>query len=371
MEEESKKVPIIIGNAAPFRLVLRDSDNWSPTLEDINSRTYDYVKLHRLSTYIDVGIRPYSMGIGFDGSLILPATKEFHDKNKSLDIYNRTLGYLLIGGIYTEAVSPEDISVGAMTLDGYFKPYSNTSGAVAKFHHAAQTKHIGTLDSISLLSPQEISVSEYESAVEKGKSILSELPRFSSGILLNGATQYVKHEWPEALVSLWTSIEQVLSHIWNEEIIKKRNDSDNEITGRKKFLQDFRSWTSSTKIEMLYQLEFIDFEIYEQLNVARRTRNNFVHDGTKPTQEAAKSALDSLFNLISLVVSDFQNKDNLDSVSELIQNNSRGPLIPEKTSFSKDEVSHWLSMPPIPGDANWGDQEYEVIDELCLKEIEQ
>lgn len=57
-KEETKHVPVIIGNYAPFRLVLRDTDTWSPTLEQINSREYDYVKLCRLSCFIDIGIAP-------------------------------------------------------------------------------------------------------------------------------------------------------------------------------------------------------------------------------------------------------------------------------------------------------------------------
>jgi hypothetical protein len=52
--------------------VTRKTDKWDPTLEQINDRTYDYVKLSRISGFVDIGITPYSIGIGFDGSLILP-----------------------------------------------------------------------------------------------------------------------------------------------------------------------------------------------------------------------------------------------------------------------------------------------------------
>ena len=59
-------IPIVIGNCAPFRLVLRDTDKWSPTLKEINTLSYDYVKLNRNSTNFDIGIRPFSLIIGFD-----------------------------------------------------------------------------------------------------------------------------------------------------------------------------------------------------------------------------------------------------------------------------------------------------------------
>ena len=63
-EYERNHVPVVIGNYAPFRLVLREGDSWEPTLEQINSRTFDYVKLSRLSCFIDIGIAPFSLGIG-------------------------------------------------------------------------------------------------------------------------------------------------------------------------------------------------------------------------------------------------------------------------------------------------------------------
>jgi len=48
----------------PPRIVERDTDNWIPTIEQINNKDYDYVKLNRMSTFLDIGIAPFSMGIG-------------------------------------------------------------------------------------------------------------------------------------------------------------------------------------------------------------------------------------------------------------------------------------------------------------------
>lgn len=368
--EEKNSVPVIIGNAAPFRLVLRDTDKWEPTLDEVNSRSYDYVKLHRLSTYLDVGIQPFSLGVGFDGSLIIPATKEFQDKDAALDKFNQTLGQLLFGGIYSEAVLPEDIYLGILTFDGYFKAVSATSGSVGNFHKAIRTKHVGTLDVMRLLNPIEIPVSDLEQSLAKGMGILDKLPKLSSSLLLNGVTHFVKHQWAEALVFLWTSIEQVIGHIWNSEILRKRNDSGEEISGRKKFLQDYRTWSTSTKVEMLYQNSLIGSGEYQLLNNARKARNDFVHRAVKPTQINAESALDSLFQLVSLAVTEYKKHDFLSEPKELVMRNLRGELLPKKRSFNLDEVSHWLALPPIPGDVNWGDEPYEIIEELQLKPVE-
>lgn len=64
--------PIITADAKPFRFVCREADSWNPTLDEVNSRSYDYVKLHRMSTYLDVGIAPFSLGVCFDGTLFSP-----------------------------------------------------------------------------------------------------------------------------------------------------------------------------------------------------------------------------------------------------------------------------------------------------------
>lgn len=96
--ESEPFIPIIIGNCAPFRIITRESDKWNPSLEEINTLSYDYVKLNRNSTCLDVGISPLSLIIGFDGSLILPCIKPYNTKEGSVYLFNRILGILLLGG---------------------------------------------------------------------------------------------------------------------------------------------------------------------------------------------------------------------------------------------------------------------------------
>ena len=148
-EEEKTLIPIITANFKPFRLVQRGAaDVWDPTLDEINSRTYNYVKLHRMSAYLDVGIAPLSMGICFDGTLVLPATPELREIPKALALFNRTLSELVVGGVYCEAVQPDEIGYGSLTLHGYTRLLGGGGGAAASLHKAARTKHIGTLDVI-------------------------------------------------------------------------------------------------------------------------------------------------------------------------------------------------------------------------------
>ena len=135
---DTKSIPIVTANNNPLRFVLRGSDDiWNPTLEQINGKTYDYVKLHRLSAYLDVGIAPFSLGICFDGTLVLPATSEFLDSDRALTIFNKTLSELLLGGLYCEAVTPDNIGFGSMTLTAYTRIAGSGRGAAVSFHTQA------------------------------------------------------------------------------------------------------------------------------------------------------------------------------------------------------------------------------------------
>jgi len=117
-------VPVLTANFTPLRFVIRGKDDvWAPTLEQTNSGTYDYVKLHRLSTFVDVGLAPFSLGVSFDGTLLLPALPQFKDTAKALDLFNRMLTELLIGGLYCEAVAPDDLGYGELSFNAYSPCY--------------------------------------------------------------------------------------------------------------------------------------------------------------------------------------------------------------------------------------------------------
>lgn len=364
---DQNHIPIIIGNYKPFRLVLRETDNWEPTLEQINNKDYDYVKLNRMSIFVDVGIAPFSLGIGFDGSLILPATADFQNREDALLKFNETLGILLFGGIYCECILPEDVSFGVLHFDGYIKMHGGRKGLLSNFHQSIRTKLVGTIDVIQLLDPQKIMGKDIENAYRLGKNIFSHLKNLTPNLLLEGTSNYVKHQWSESLIFLWTSIEQVINLIWEKELISIELPS--LVEGRKDFLKDYRTWTTSTRIEVLFQKNMITVEVYQLLNSARKVRNDFIHNGKQLSERKVKNALEGLFRLISLVISDFKSSDELNDILQMIYKNQRGDLFPKKTVFGLDEVSHWLSIPPLPGDKHWGNAEYEIIDELVLKPI--
>ena len=355
-------VVVVVAHFNPFRLVLRDDDSWSPSLEEINSSTYNHVPLCRLSTFLDVGIDPYSVGVGFDGSLVLPPLIEYQSKHAAWGLFNSVIARLLVGGLYSEAVSPLDISFGWMTRDGYYRTEAG-HGPVSRFHAAIRSREIGGLDNIRLLTPIAVNIAEFRCAYELGDEILSMTPHLSPEVLLQGTTAYVQCEDAESLIFLWTAIEQIIGSVWERDVIK--NCAENSVSGRKQFLQDTRTWTAAARIELLFQRGFVDAQNYEKLNHARKARNALAHEGKRPTSEVVDESLDAMLALL------WQASDNRDAAhhslvrTTIVENRRQGMHMREEPDDDA-EPTHWKELPAIPGDKAWGDQPYERIPDLRI-----
>lgn len=144
----------IIASPRPFRLVLKDkSDVWAPTLSEIESGAYDYVRLHRISTSIDIGLEdPYCLYVAFDGSLILPSLPDFLPLEKAAGAFNRLLGELLLGGVYCESIYPADLDDCIVYPTGYFRPLGRTRSLDGEARMALRTKCAAPLQRIMLLA---------------------------------------------------------------------------------------------------------------------------------------------------------------------------------------------------------------------------
>jgi hypothetical protein len=360
-------VPVITANFSPLRFVLRSEDDlWAPTLDQINNRDYDYVKLHRMSTFFDVGIAPYSLGVCFDGTLVLPAISKFHDRSHALAQFNRTLAELLLGGVYCEAVTPDDIGYGSLSFTAYVRIQGAAAGPSASFHRAARSKHIGTIDVISLLKPETITTDELHKALRAGRELVSKLGEIPSEQVLYGTTFYVRKQWAESLIHIWTTTERIVELAWQKYVVGTYEAASKK---RRAFLDDHRTWPVSAKLEVLFQKSLLSTSTYDILDEVRKARNDFAHRGILPTHDVALKALRGCFELASLCASDFKLTGLFEQVVSLVVARCNPKLFPEKTKFETNEVSHWLALPPLPGDVEWGDRDYEIVDDLCLKPV--
>ena len=363
------RVPVVLGFNSPFRLFLRDGEKWEPTLDEINDRSYDYVKLHRLSEFIDVGIAPFSLGVCFDGGLVLPALEQFQNPDIALRTFNRFLCECLLGGLYCEAIVPDDVVAGWMSEEAYSRIGTPGTGQASSLHSALRTKHVGPLQSMALLKPEVVTVSDLIKLSELGRKHLTAIGHITPETLLYGATFIARGQWSEALIHLWTTVEQIVEEIWKEHVMNKVELPEIPKKRRDAFLQDHRSWPVSVKLELLFQKELLPEEVYTALDKARAARNNFAHNGMLPTSLDARNALHGLIGLAGRRISSYPDANPLEEVESMIlkridrKNSGKG-------GGKIEGVTHWLQLPPLPGDSDWGDKPFEVIEELRLKPLD-
>ena len=237
------------------------------------------------------------------------------------------------------------------------------NGLISNFHQSIRLKQVSNFDAIKLLEPITITTGELTNSYVKGHKIFRRLNHMSPNILLEGVSHYVSSNWAQSLILFWTNIEQLINQIWEEKVI-----SQDMSKKRREFLSDFRTWTAAAKIEALLLTGCLNKETYDMLNTSRKTRNDFMHRTENIRKESVDVALKSLFQLISLIDSDYAQTDIYDNILSMINNHQRGSLDEHIKARNKD-VKYWKYLPPLPGHSSWGDKPFEIIDELQLKEI--
>lgn len=214
-------------------------------------------------------------------------------------------------------------------------------------------------ENIALLSVKALSISDLEESVRRRRSIVDQCDPLSHEVVLAGCTHYVSGALAEALTCLWTSIEQLLSKIWRVEVEGKA--SGQGVPKRGEFLKDTRIWTTSARIELLFQIKILGTQLYIPLNAARRARNDFVHTGKQPDLDTVTEALHALFYLISSQATNFGDIHLLDRVKDKLM--IRCILRPCRAEIPDKESSYWRAVRPLPGEESFVGQ----FDQFDLK----
>lgn len=350
---EKAGLPIIIGNSSSFCIITDGNDTWEPTLDDISYGGYQYEKLCRISGNIDIGTAPFSLIIGFDGSLILPCTSDYFSIESASIHYNKFLGSLLLGGIFFKAIDPSNISLGEINTLGYFRISRPGNGDASTFHQAIQQQFLFGPTAIQLLTPTKIRFDDLARAYYSGKNLSKKIENASLDLFITGVSHYTENRNIEALICLWTFVEQLIDLIWSKSILANAGD----IPGRKKFLEDSRTWTVSAKIEVIFLKSLFEESLYKSINDIRKARNAYIHKGENPTSETVSKLIEVGMQIISLISSDYSDKDIFLDVTTTIP---APKTICEKIEDNPiTEFQYWIPMKPIPGDIKWGDKPFE------------
>lgn len=342
-----RRVSAVISYLHPFRIVHKDhSTKWDVTIEQINNRTWDYVKLHEIVGAIDVGLMaPYHLVVGADGALALPPVPELRSVTKAVEFFNRCLAAFVVGGIYCEAVTLDSVEIGSILDWRYIRASGSSTSFVGQFHNTVRTKTASVLHAIYLLRPRILHFEDLNRAAQHGFAVLSRVPEIRPEFLLKGISGIARRDWGSALSNLWIVIEQITWHLWRKYVLQSV-EAEKPIPGRQDQLKDNRSWTVAMKHELLHRIGKISTETLAALALARRSRNDLLHQGTHPNEESSMAAFSAMRGLM-LVVVEMQDLPifGINLADHMLSDPFQPVPITSTASFD-----YWMPIPKLPGE---------------------
>lgn len=342
-----RRVGCLITYLSPFRIVTSETlTPWAATIDEVNSRTWDYQALHEMAGGIDVGLAPpFHLVVARDGALALPPVPELRSDQAVIEFFNRCLAGLLIGGVYCEAVTPDGLDIGSIIDWKYIRSNGSGQAASNRFHKLIRYKQASALEAIALHRPRVAALDDLKTAMSLGLAALDCLPAVRGEYLLKGTTGIARRDWGTALANLWIVSEQLLSELWKREILEPTLAVDPSKTRRNQ-LSDNRTWTASARIEMLFQKGTISQAILGALSVARKARNVLSHEGKHPAQADAEAAYEGVCGLLAVALPKMQ----LPLFDLNLHDHSLSdPFAPPRKLVGEPEF--WMEIPKLPGEA--------------------
>lgn len=307
MKDDFRKNNAWVTYINPFRLVVPNSETpLKVELEEINSNTYNNGNLCRIVTTVDLpGSEDYKLLVCYDGALAIPRTEQFRKKEDAVNFFNRIICQLQLAGVMCEAIDQRDVVWGKLHEKNLIWPVELGESASSHLHSKLRMRVASNIDAIVLSNPQHIHVNDFLSSLSLGESILNTIENLTPTFLARGITEIRYKNWSLALSNLWITVEQLTDHLWVSKFITNSNmHPDSEINGRIKAMkQDNRTWSSSVKQEMLFQVGVFDSFVFERLYPARQARNRLVHDGKEVSEIIVKDLYRAIVKLICICLS--------------------------------------------------------------------
>lgn len=346
--EVPRRVPALISYMHPFRLVSAPAlSPWSATIDMVNRGTWDYVQLHEIVSNIDVGLAPpYHLVVARDGALALPPIPSLRGDQAAVEFFNRCLAALLLGGVYCEAITLDNLELGSIIDWKYVRSHGAARGAPNRLHELFRRRMAPPLEAIQLLNPRTIVASELEVAMAKGRSVLASIPEMSPEFLLKGTSGMARRDWGTALANLWIVIEQLTEHLWEKHVIEPEKRAEERIEGRKDQLADTRTWTAAARHELLHQLAVLTVGTFQNLSIARKARNELSHRGKHPDVKSARAAYEGCKTLIDTICQSPQLPFLTLNVSDHALSDPFSPRDHEPLN-----PLYWMEILKLPGEA--------------------
>lgn len=352
---QPRRIPCLVAYLEPFRTVHSACQSpWQATIDQVNTRSWDYIGLHEIAGGIDVGLgAPYHLVVGRDGALALPPIEMLRSHRNAVEYFNQCLAALLIGGIYCEAITPDGLDRGSIIDWAYIRSGQSGVAASNRFHQQIRLQQASAMEAASLLNPRTIALSDMATAMEIGLGVLAALPTLHGEYLLKGSTGIARRDWGAALTNLWIAIEQVIALLWQREVVvPKRGLLEANPGPARKGRRNTES--VAFRIETLIAIGVLPMESQNDLAAARKARNCLSHKGIYPSQADACAAHRGLLGLLegasggqSLPISALALADH--SISD-----------PFVIRPMKGIPKFWMEIPKLPGEQGLEREEAEL-----------
>lgn len=343
-----RRVPCLITYLHPFRMIESDAlSPWSATIKQVNSRSWDYTALHELAGGIDVDLpKPYHLVLARDGALALPPIDHLRSDQSAVEFFNRCLAGLLVGGIYCEAITPDGLDTGSIIDWRYMRSHKSGQAAPNRFHEQVRYGHASAIEAIALYRPRTVSSTVLAAAMKTGLDVLRRVSAMRGEYLLKGVTGIARRDWGAALANLWIVAEQLTSELWTREVVNPTLAEDPS-KSRRNQLGDTRTWTTSARVELLFQKGLLSLDTFKALSVARKARNDLSHEGKHPSENDARKAYEGVCGLLSVALSG--ERPPLFDL-DLADHSLSDPFAPPRPL--KGEPEFWMEIPKLPGEAD-------------------
>lgn len=220
-----------------------------------------------------------------EGHLIDDLQAKLAFEEKAAVCFNRVICELALLGIVSQPATPVHISYGRLINN---HALISNGGGGREMYLERTTNPLGMLfrnDWHTLrMYPDVLAKKAMEQECAK---FLVEVSEDLPALVAGAYSLFSQRQLSEALIDSWIVCEQVIDHLWKNYI------STIEDKSRVKRLDDNRTYSVAVRTEILHSIGEISAPIYNELNKARKNRNELAH-GAKTTLSETTVCLNAM-----------------------------------------------------------------------------
>ena len=285
----------------PMRLIKKNDEIVSFSLDEINECSYNHGILCRIVGDIENSFNGNLVRyiICGDGAVAIDVSSEFSENDLLLN-YNDLFCKLMLGGIDIDCISTRDLTTGNLYGQKSIWPVSFGYSYNSHLHANLRMRITNNVDAIVLegASTNALSIDELKLRLQGGSEIIDRINNLSTYHLIVGVTEIKYGNWSAAVSNLWIVAEQLTDYLWERDFVNNE-DRDPDIPTRKQTLrQDHRTFSTSVKQEILFQIGVLPLDTYSDIYSVRKARNKLIHEG----KMASKSDACKLYRAVNTLI---------------------------------------------------------------------